>query len=130
MPVYSENSKRLLRGCDDRLILVFYNVIHWVDVKIISGHRGEILQNRWYAEEKSKVMFPHSKHNVYPSHAVDFAPYPIDWEDTGRFIFVAGRIFQIADELGIKLRWGGDWDQDRKQTDETFRDFGHVELID
>jgi len=130
MPKYSENSKRLLRGCDDRLILIFFNVIHWVDISITSGFRGEILQNRFYDQGKSKVKFPNSKHNVYPSHAVDFAPYPIDWKDAGRFIFVAGRIFQVADELGIKVRWGGDWDLDGHQTDETFRDFGHIELVD
>ena len=130
MPKYGENSKRLLRGCDDRLILIFFNVIHWVDIKITSGFRGEIEQNRLYAQGKSKVMYPTSKHNIYPSYAVDFAPYPIDWEDLGRFIFVAGRIFQVADTLGIKVRWGGDWDLDGHQDDETFRDFGHIELID
>jgi len=130
MPIYSENSKRLLRGCDDRLNLIFNNVIYWVDIKIICGHRGRQEQTRLFNQGKSKKRYPDSKHNVYPSIAVDFAPYPIEWKDTGRFIFVAGRIFQIADGLGIKVRWGGDWDSDGRQTNETFRDFGHIELID
>jgi len=129
MPEYSENSKRLLRGCDDRLALLFYNVIHWTDITIIAGFRGQILQDRWYAEGKSKVMYPNSKHNTYPSRAVDWAPYPIDWADTERFVFVAGRMFQIADQMGIKIRWGGDWDSDGRQIDENFRDYGHVELV-
>jgi peptidoglycan L-alanyl-D-glutamate endopeptidase CwlK len=129
MPEYSENSKRLLRGCDDRLTLIFVNAIHWTDIKIISGFRGEIVQNRLYAEGKSKKMYPGSKHNHYPSLAVDWAPYPIDWHDTERFVFAAGRIFQIADELGIKIRWGGDWDSDGHQADEKFRDYGHIELV-
>ncbi|MDY6957896.1 MAG: M15 family peptidase [Halobacteriota archaeon] len=129
MPKYSEKSKRLLRGCHEDLVVIFYNVIYWTDVRIISGHRGEIEQNRLYAQGKSKVQYPFSKHNEYPSLAVDFAPYPIDWNDHGRFIFVAGRIFQIADQFGIRIRWGGDWDRDEQQVDEKFRDLGHIELV-
>ena len=129
MPLYSATSLKILHTCCPELQTLFMNVIHYTDVKILSGYRGEEEQNRLFAEGASKVMFPNSKHNKYPSKAVDWAPYPIDWKDTGRFIFVAGRITQLAAQLNIRIRWGGDWNMNGRQTDEHFRDIGHIEIL-
>lgn len=41
---------------------------------------------------------------------------------------IAGVIFSCASELGIKLRWGLDWDQDGDVRDNTFNDMYHFEL--
>ena len=35
-----------------------------------------------------------------------------------------------AVELGIRLRWGGDWDGDNELRDQTFNDLVHFEVID
>jgi hypothetical protein len=36
----------------------------------------------------------------------------------------------IAHEMGVKIRWGGDWDSDGEIKDNSFDDLVHVELID
>lgn len=76
----------------------------------------------------SKVRFPNSRHNVNPSLAVDVAPWPIDWMDTERFIYFGGYVKGIAAQLGIPIRWGGDWDGDFELKDNLFNDYGHFEI--
>lgn len=75
------------------------------------------------------MSFPHSKHNKTPSMAVDLAPYPIDWKDTGRFKLLAGYIFGLAVALEIRLRWGGAWVEDFNMENQRLVDLGHFELI-
>jgi len=61
--------------------------------------------------------------------AVDVAPYPIDWDDLGGFYMFAGYVLRVAETMGIKIRYGGDWDGDRKTTDQRFKDLPHFELL-
>ena len=98
------------------------------DCSILIGHRGEEAQNKAFDEGKSKVRYPKGKHNSKPSTAVDVAPYPIDWEDRERFIYFAGLVKGIALEMGISLRWGGDWNNDTQLSDNKFDDLVHFEL--
>jgi peptidoglycan L-alanyl-D-glutamate endopeptidase CwlK len=74
-------------------------------------------------------MFPDSTHNSYPSLGIDVVPYPIDWRDTARFCYFAGYVKGIAQNLGIKIRWGGDWDSDWQVKDNRFNDLAHWELL-
>ncbi|GAF91804.1 unnamed protein product, partial [marine sediment metagenome] len=67
-------------------------------------------------------------HNSMPSKAVDLAPYPVDWKDAQAFVYLAGFVVGIGAMMGIRLRWGGDWDSDRQTDDESFRDLGHIEI--
>ena len=41
---------------------------------------------------------------------------------------IANAMFHASKECGVTLRWGGDWDMDGDQSDETFRDLVHFEL--
>ena len=105
-------------------------VIKEFDCRIISGQRGETEQNKLYMEGLSQVEYPNSRHNTQPlSMAVDCAPWPIDWEDRERFIYLSGYVMGIAAKMGIPCRWGGDWDRDFQVKDEHFRDLCHFELI-
>ncbi|MBJ7446866.1 MAG: M15 family metallopeptidase [Brevundimonas sp.] len=64
-------------------------------------------------------------------HAVDLAPYPVDWEGPTRFPkfdAIAKAMFQAARELGIGLRWGADWDRDGKPRERGETDSPHFEL--
>ena len=46
-------------------------------------------------------------------------------------MLLAGFILCIAAQKGIKLRWGGDWDNDFDTRDEgRFRDLPHFELLE
>ena len=128
MPRFGSRSKKRLATCDDRLQGLFKEVVKHFDCSVIIGHRGEKDQNKAFDEGKSKVRYPKGKHNSNPSTAVDVAPYPIDWEDRERFIYFAGFVKGIATEMGISLRWGGDWNNDTQLSDNKFDDLVHFEL--
>lgn len=48
---------------------------------------------------------------------------------TSKFYYMAGLAQKQADILGIKIRWGGDWDSDKDFFDQTFYDLVHIELV-
>ncbi|WP_454869683.1 M15 family metallopeptidase [Pseudomonas putida] len=129
MPAYSKASQERLASCHPKLQAIMNKVILFVDCMIICGYRNQEDQDRAFREGKSKLMYPHGKHNTMPSNAVDVAPYPLDWSDTHAFARLAGYIQAVADSMGIPIRWGGDWNRNGKTKDEQFRDFPHFELI-
>ena len=128
MPRFSTRSKSRLNTCDEKLVKLFEEVVKGFDCTIIEGHRGQKKQDEAYNKGNSKVKFPNGKHNKSPSLAVDVAPYPIDWRDRDRFEFFAGYVLGIASQMGIKIRWGGDWDMDTKTKDNKFDDLVHFEI--
>jgi len=128
MPKFGRKSKENLNTCDSRLQKIFNEVIKHVDCSILEGHRSKDRQNKLYEEEKTKVKYPDGRHNRQPSSAVDVTPYPVDWKDRERQTLFAGFVIGVASQMGINLRWGGDWDQDFQVVDNRFDDFPHFEL--
>lgn len=109
-----------------RLILMF-------DFTVVCSHRGEEEQEEAFRNGKSKVHFPDSYHNVFPSLALDLAPWDqhrgvIDWDHPKRFILLAGMGLRLAKEMGLPITWGGDWDSDTFMRDHSFKDFPHYQL--
>ena len=129
--VFGERSMRCLNECDPRLKQVAEHALAKgvIDIAVYCGHRDEVEQNKAYAQGASKLRFPQSKHNKTPSLAFDAAPYPIDWNDIDRFKLMAQTILESAEELGISVRWGGDWNMNGRTDDEKFIDMPHFELI-
>ena len=130
MPRYSNKSKERLASCDERLQDVFNEVIKYVDCSILEGHRSKERQNKLYDENRTKVKYPNGRHNSSPSKAVDVTPYPVDWEDRERQTLFAGFVLGLARNMGIRLRWGGDWYMDFQVMDNRFDDFPHFEVRD
>ena len=130
MPRYSNKSKERLASCYERLQDVFNEVIKYVDCSILEGHRSKERQNKLYDENRTKVKYPNGRHNSSPSKAVDVTPYPVDWEDRERQTLFAGFVLGLARNMGIRLRWGGDWDMDFQVMDNRFDDFPHFEVRD
>ena len=130
MPRYSKKSKERLASCDERLQDVFNEVINYVDCSILEGHRSKERQNKLYDENRTKVKYPNGRHNSSPSKAVDVTPYPVDWEDRERQTLYAGFVLGLARNMGIRLRWGGEWDMDFQVMDNRFDDFPHFEVRD
>lgn len=130
MPQFSSRSLQRLEECDERLQEICHEVIKFFDFTVLEGHRNKETQDRMVIEGKSKLYWPKSKHNSLPSKAVDIAPYPIVWSDTGRFKLLAGMMFGVAEMKNIKLRWGGDWNGNWSFKDQTFHDLPHYEVID
>jgi peptidoglycan L-alanyl-D-glutamate endopeptidase CwlK len=128
MPVFSQTSKDRLATCDARLQRVFTEVIRHFDCTVIVGHRGEKAQNEAFATGKTQLKFPSGKHNAMPSKACDVVPAPVDWTDSKRFYYFAGFVMAIAKSMGIKLRFGGDWNRDTQLKDNKFNDLVHFEI--
>ena len=89
-----------------------------------SGLRSAERQKELLAKGATKVKY--SKH--MEGKAVDLAPYPIDWKDRDRFYYMGGMIRGIAKQMGIEIRFGGDWDSDGETKDNNFDDLVHIEI--
>lgn len=109
-----------LGTCHRDLQMLIKAVAGAIDIVVICGHRTQKEQNEAFANGKSKLMWPKSRHNSYPSKAVDIAPTPLDWEDIESFQILAAIVKEKAAELGIEVVWGGDW---------KIRDYVHWELV-
>ena len=129
MPSFGRASRNRLATCHDDLQRLFGAVVVSFDCSALAGHRGQAEQDRLFADGKSKLKYPDSKHNKYPSMAVDVAPCPVDWSDTSRFYYFAGFVKATALSMGITIRWGGDWNSNFVTNDQTFMDLPHYELV-
>jgi peptidoglycan L-alanyl-D-glutamate endopeptidase CwlK len=130
MPQYGTTSKERLATCEQPLQDLMNEVIKYFDCSIICGHRNQADQNKAVAEGVSKTPWPESKHNTYPSKAVDVMPYPIDWKDTDRIYMFVGIVRGIAAQMKIPIRCGVDWNNNMETKDQSFHDLPHIELID
>ena len=130
---FGERSRKVLATLDPRLQRVVVELLKYVDVSLICGHRDEAEQNRMKAEGKSQLAWPRSKHNTLPSLAVDLqpSPYPSNSEDLRAALgLIAGLAIRIADEHDVKLRWGGDWNRNGDVVDNKFDDLFHLEIVE
>lgn len=118
----SNISLERLATCDKRLQMLVVAVNAEMPVAVLVGRRGAQEQNQAFHDGRSKLKWPHSKHNWTPSRAVDLASLPVNWSDLDAFKRLADVVKRKAAELGIKIVWGGDW--------ETFKDYDHFELVD
>lgn len=130
MYYFGETSKRKLSECDEQLQRIAYAAIKAYGFTVITGHRNEEDQNKAFESGHSEKKYPDGKHNSKPSKAFDAIPDKGGWK-AGReqFILMAGIIKGVASMLGVKIRWGGDWDSDNDLKDQTFFDLAHFELL-
>jgi peptidoglycan L-alanyl-D-glutamate endopeptidase CwlK len=129
MPAFSERSKSNLKTAHPDLQRLFNEVVKYWDCAVIEGYRGPEEQHEAFINGKSKLDWPNGKHNKLPSLAVDVAPCSIDFNDIHRIYCFAGFVLGIAKMMGIKIRWGGDWDSDTEVKDNKFNDLVHFEVI-
>lgn len=126
MPKFSRASAQRLATCHKDLRAVCEQLIKTFDFSVTCGHRGKADQDAAYKAGNSKVRFPNSAHNKLPSMAVDIVPYPVDWNDIGRFKEMAAAFFAVANllkergEITHEFRWGGNW--------RTLKDYPHFEV--
>ena len=123
---FGKRSKERLKGVDHRLIKVLDELIKVMDVTIIEGLRSKQRQKELLEKGATKVKY--SRH--MEGKAVDLAPYPIDWDNRDGFNYMGGMIRGIAHQLGLKIRWGGDWNSDGDVKDNGFDDLVHIEIRD
>ena len=121
---FGRRSRERLKGVDVRLVNVLNELIKMMDVTIIEGLRSAERQKELLAKGATKVKY--SKH--MEGKAVDLAPYPIDWENRDGFYYMGGMIRGIAKQMGVDIRFGGDWDSDGDTKDNSFDDLVHIEI--
>lgn len=133
MPYFSSASKERLVTCHPELIKLFEIVVGLYDCAILCGHRNKEEQDKAYQMGFSQVQWPNGKHNSLPSRAVDVAPClngKPEMKDREQITHFAGVVLGIANMIGVKLRWGGDWDSDHDLADNKFDDLFHFELAE
>lgn len=124
----SSASEKTLNGVHPDLVKVVRRAIEIteIDFKVGEGLRTKERQRQLVNEGKSKTM--NSRHLT--GHAVDLWAIvngKVSWEQK-HYIVIAEAVMQAANELGIPVRWGGDWDGDGNWKEERFFDGPHFEL--
>lgn len=117
----SKRSIQKLNTCHSDLKRLIEAVALEEKCAVICGFRGRYEQEKAYYEGKSRAKWGMSKHNMKPSQAVDVVPLPLDWNNIPSFEKLGAKIMQKADELGIKIKWGRDFNG--------LKDYPHFELI-
>jgi len=131
MPKFSKASRGRLDTCHPDLVRLMEEVIKHIDITVLCGARSVEEQQELFRQGRSKLdgsPGKMSKHNHVPSLAVDVSLWPVAW-DKDRFIAMAYYIRGVADQLGIKIRLGADWNGDMVFS-ESFFDGPHIELED
>ena len=128
MPKFGKRSKERLKGVDAKLVNVLNELIKIMDVTIIEGVRSKEKQYEYFLKGKSKIDGIKKKGQHQLGKAVDLAPYPIDWSNRDSFYYMGGMLRGIAQQMGVKVRYGGDWDGDGKTKDNRFDDLVHIEI--
>jgi hypothetical protein len=137
MPKFGTVSSKNLATCDERLQKLFNEVVRHFDCTVVEGHRSVARQQALFAQGRTAPgaivtqldgVNKKGKHNYSPSKAVDVVPYPVNWNDHERMTYFAGFVKGIAAQMGLTVRWGGDWDGDTETSDENFRDLPHFEV--
>lgn len=132
MPKLGKRSKKRLEGVDSRLIDLLERVCKYFDITVIEGKRSQERQDLLVKQGKSKTKF--GKH--VQGKAVDIAPYPIDWNARDDFHMLGGFVLGVANQMGLRIRWGGCWRYDslyqgqRTTKTNSFDDLVHIEIKD
>ena len=119
---FSSRSLSKLNSCHSDLILLMTEALADPecpsDMSVLEGFRDEERQNQMVEDGKSQLPWPRSRHNSFPSMAVDVAPYVggISW-DWKYYYPLADHIKTVWQRLQMDgkttgqydLEWGGDW---------------------
>lgn len=134
--VLHQTSLDRLKGVDARLVKVVHRAaqISTVGFMVVEGLRTLERQKQLYAQgrtTKGKIVTWTLKSKHLDGLAVDLAPIQngqIDWTDLAKFDAMAKAMFAAAAELGIKIRWGADWNQNGRPREKGEGDSPHFEL--
>jgi len=131
---FSARSLNNLKGVNPKLVAVVKRALELTtqDFVVIEGLRSQARQDELWAQGRTKpgpiVTWTKDASTHGTGHAVDICPYPVDWNDHKKFDAIAEAMFAAAAELGVRLRWGADWDMDGKLRERGESDSPHFEL--
>ena len=122
---WGKKSSDLLATCDKRLQELANAMLEKsdFDLTIIEGYRTKDEQERAFKEGKSKAHYGQSKHNSFPSKAIDITPYPLNWDKNDiRWWKMIALAYEVARIKNIKIRCGAFFTG--------LCDMPHIELLD
>lgn len=123
---WGKTSLDRLATCDKRLQQLCNRMLERsdFDMTITCAYRTKEEQEKAFNEGKSKAHFGQSKHNSFPSKAVDIIPCsPINWDTNDiRWWKMVALAYDSARQLGIKIRCGAFFNG--------LSDFPHIEVED
>lgn len=134
--VLDERSEKRLEGVNPTLVSIVRRAAKRLPFSlfVVEGLRTRERQAELYAQGRTKpgkkvTWTLHSKH--LEGKAVDLAPLingAIDWADLSKFDAIAKAMRDAAKEVGVAVRWGGDWDMDGQPRERGESDSPHFEL--
>ena len=128
-------SEKNLVGVDESLAKVVRAVAEVHNILVIEGVRTKERQADLYSQGRTKpgkivTWTLQSKH--IDGKAVDVVMLKngtIDWNDSKAFEDLGRIMIDTAKRLGVKLRWGYDWDSDGVLKEKGETDGPHFELV-
>jgi peptidoglycan L-alanyl-D-glutamate endopeptidase CwlK len=128
MFVLGRRSKQRLRGVHPDLEAVVTHAITLtpVDFTVLEGLRDVARQRQLVDAGASRTM--RSRHLT--GHAVDLGAWvggTVSW-DWPLYHRIAQAMFDAADDLGVAMRWGGNWGEKYTKQLASFADGPHYEL--
>lgn len=116
--ILGDRSTKNLVGVNADLVRVVKRALELspVDFTVIEGLRTKERQSELMKQGFTRTL--NSRHIM--GEAVDIVPLPVDWKNPKPFGLVAEAMKKAADELGVKITWGGDW--------RTFKDLPHYQI--
>lgn len=115
---FSKRSRENMRDVHPDLVTVVVTCLYRytnIDFVVIEGKRTEGRQRKLVDAGKSWTM--NSYHRIQRdgwAHAVDIVPLikgDVPWNDPVPFRKIADAMLSAAEDLDIKITWGGEWDQ-------------------
>ena len=113
---FAQSSIDRLQGVHSKLSAVMYEAKEKsiIDFDISCGHRSVEEQNKLFNLGRSQLdgVVNRSMHNSVPSLAVDIYAYNGKYADYSRknMEYLSRVIKEAGSELGVKIIWGGDWE--------------------
>lgn len=105
--ILGKRSTDNLAGVHPQLVAVVKRALELspVDFTVIEGVRTKERQAELMKQGFTRTL--NSRHII--GEAVDIVPLPVDWKNPKPFELVAEAMKKAAEELGVKITWGGDW---------------------
>jgi peptidoglycan L-alanyl-D-glutamate endopeptidase CwlK len=116
--VLGKRSTDNLKGVHEDLVRVVRRALELspIDFTVIEGLRTPERQAQLMKQGFTRTL--RSRHII--GQAVDIVPLPVDWNNPKPFGLVAEAMKKAADELGVKITWGGSW--------KSFKDLPHYQI--
>lgn len=142
MPELEALSTERLKGVNPKLVETVKQAAKAspFPIRITEGLRSSARQNQLYAQGRTKpgkivTWTRNSKHMIQADgtgHAVDLVPLidgAIPWSDKARFRVIRDLMMAAAEDVGVNVRWGADWNRDGVPWQRGEYDGPHFELV-